>query len=447
MKQNYYLTALLFILTLNFVSGQNCPAPSIVLPSENTPYSISLLTMSAGSETQWEIIILPGGSPAPTASSTGTITASNPFTFTNLEQCTSYDFYVRAKCSESESSAWTPRLAVITAIPLVTPIPDLSVCDTDNDGFATFDLTAHSNLILTGLDTSFYAVSYYKASNIFGNEADLIPNPENYTNTTPHQTLISVKVYSNIGHCTYYGWLNVIALPTPEVTLSDATLCFNPDNQSSTPHTFDSQLSETEYDFEWFQGNDPISNATGSTFSTTTPGTYSVTVTNSTTGCQSTATATLAPPATLTAIATVNNQTVTITIDNPANFQYQMDNGPIQNSPVFQNVAVGNHTITIIPLQSVCPPFTITTTVTLRNSDFIFQKLRLYPNPVTNNLTISNAEAFTGITVSNLLGQIVFDRKVDSNLYEVDFSNLSKGIYLIRIKINDQSKTFKVVKE
>ncbi|MEO4004149.1 T9SS type A sorting domain-containing protein [Flavobacterium sp. CAU 1735] len=447
MKQNYYLTVLLFILTLNFVSGQNCPAPSIVLPSENTPYSVSLLTMSAGSETQWEIIILPGGSPAPTASSTGTITASNPFTFTNLEQCTSYDFYVRAKCSESESSNWTPRLDIITGIPLVTPIPDLLVCDTDNDGFATFDLTAHSDLILTGLDDSFYAVSYYKASNFLGDPAQLITNPESYTNTTPHQTLISVKVYSNVGRCYYYGWLNLIALPTPEVELHDAALCFNPDTQTSTPHTFDSQLSDAEYDFEWFLGNDPVSGATGSTFSTTTPGTYTVTVTNSTTGCQSTATATLSPPATLMATATANNQTVTVTIDNPGNFHYQIDNGSVQSSPIFENVAAGNHTITIIPLQSGCPPFSITTTVVLSDVDFIFQKLHLYPNPVTNSLTVSNPEAFTGITISNLLGQIVFDRNVNSNLYEVDFSNLSKGIYLVRVSANDQSKTFKVIKE
>ncbi len=83
----------------------------------------------------------------------------------------------------------------------------------------------------------------------------------------------------------------------------------------------------------------------------------------------------------------------------------------------------------------------------LGNDDFNFKKLAYYPNPVTNSLTISNPEAFTGITVSNLLGQIVFDRTVDSNLYDIDFSNLSKGIYLVRISINNQSKTFKVIKE
>ncbi|MPT34731.1 T9SS type A sorting domain-containing protein [Flavobacterium sp. WV_118_3] len=447
MKKNYSLTLLLFILINNFAAGQNCPAPSIVLPAASTSYSISLLSMSAGSETQWEIIILPNGSPAPTASSTGTITNSNPYTVTNLEQCTSYDFYVRAKCSESENSSWTPRLDVYTSIPLVLPIPDLSVCDTDNDGYATFDLTAHSNLILTGLDTSFYSVAYYKNSNVIGSEANLIPNPESYINTTPFQTSIIVKVYSTIERCVHYALLNVIALPTPEVELHDATLCFDPSTQSSVPHIFDSQLSDTDYDFEWSLGNNPIDGANGNTYSTTTPGVYSVTVTNSTTGCQSTATATLLPSSTLTATATTNNQTVTITVDNPGSFQYQLDNGPAQSSPIFQNVAVGNHTITIIPIQSACPPFSISTTVTLSDVDFTFEKLRFSPNPVTNSLTISNPEAFTGITISNLLGQIVFDRNVNTTLHEIDFSNLSKGIYLVRITVNNQNKTFKVIKE
>lgn len=447
MKKNYYFIAILFILISNCVSGQNCPAPSIVLPVASTSTSISLQSISTGSETQWEIIKLPHGSPVPTVSATGIITSSNPFTFTDLEQCTSYDFYVRAKCSASESSSWTPRLDVITTIPVALPIPDLSVCDTNNDGFATFNLTAHSSLILTGLDPSFYSVAYYRVSNIIGNDEDLITNPESYTNTTPFQSTIIVKVYSPVGRCAHFNWLTLIALPTPEVTLHDATLCFNPGTQTSTPHLFDTQLSDTEYDFVWLKGNDPINGATGSSYSTATPGMYSVTVTNRTNGCQSTATATLSPPATLTATATVNNQTVTVTIDNPDSFQYQMDNGPVQSSPVFQNVAAGNHTITIIPIQSACPPFSITTNVTLRNSDFTFQKLRLYPNPVTHSLTISNPETFTGITVSNLLGQIVFERNVNSNLYEIDFSTLSQGVYLVKIAIHGQNKTFKIVKE
>ncbi|MBN8565447.1 MAG: fibronectin type III domain-containing protein, partial [Flavobacteriales bacterium] len=58
--------------------------------------------------TQYEVIVLPAGSPAPTAASTGTVTTDNPFTINGLNSATLYDVYVRAICATPIPSNWTP---------------------------------------------------------------------------------------------------------------------------------------------------------------------------------------------------------------------------------------------------------------------------------------------------------------------------------------------------
>ncbi|MEI7508528.1 MAG: CUB domain-containing protein, partial [Flavobacterium sp.] len=65
----------------------------------------------------WDVIALPCGSVAPTATTTpGFTSVSNPFTYTGLNATTCYDFYVRAHCSSSSSSAWIGPKSATTAL-------------------------------------------------------------------------------------------------------------------------------------------------------------------------------------------------------------------------------------------------------------------------------------------------------------------------------------------
>lgn len=52
------------------------------------------------------------------------------------------------------------------------------------------------------------------------------------------------------------------------------------------------------------------------------------------------------------------NQIVTITATAAGNYLYQMDNGPFQTSPVFENVASGIHSITVIDANGCSTPIT-----------------------------------------------------------------------------------------
>ena len=60
-----------------------------------------------GTATQWEVIVVPSTAPAPTQSSVGTITSSNPLQVTGLNNNTIYNAYVRSICSATDSSYWS----------------------------------------------------------------------------------------------------------------------------------------------------------------------------------------------------------------------------------------------------------------------------------------------------------------------------------------------------
>jgi gliding motility-associated-like protein len=92
-----------------------CPKPKN-LASANISYSQANVSwVNGGTETQWEVLVLPQGSTAPTASSTGTIVNSpSPYLITGLNSVTCYDVYVRALCSSTDKSYWSLPLTICT---------------------------------------------------------------------------------------------------------------------------------------------------------------------------------------------------------------------------------------------------------------------------------------------------------------------------------------------
>ena len=127
--------SLTFVFTSNattqaagWVANVTCaPAPvcqkPIVLTTSAILYNSVTVgwTQTANPDTTvpnaWEVIALPCGSPAPSASATGAVSAgTNPFAVTGLSPLTCYDFYVRAVCSSTSSSSWTGPISATTPI-------------------------------------------------------------------------------------------------------------------------------------------------------------------------------------------------------------------------------------------------------------------------------------------------------------------------------------------
>lgn len=59
--------------------------------------------------------------------------------------------------------------------------------------------------------------------------------------------------------------------------------------------------------------------------------------------------------------------------------------------------------------------------------------MMIYPNPTQGNLTI-NAEAMNRITITNALGQVIYDQKVATDNKVINMSQYEAGIYMVRIE-------------
>lgn len=93
-----------------------CPTP-IALSVNSIGTTSATLNWQANSQAiAWEVVVLPSGSPAPSANTVGTPTSVNPFQITGLISNTCYVFYVRNVCSETDKSLWSGGFNFCTQI-------------------------------------------------------------------------------------------------------------------------------------------------------------------------------------------------------------------------------------------------------------------------------------------------------------------------------------------
>ena len=95
-----------------------CPKPTNLTATSVTTTSAILGWTGPANAASWEVLVVPAGSPVPTATSLG-ITTSNPYTATGLTPGTSYTFYVRPVCSPTDTGLWSNGFNFST-----TPIND-----------------------------------------------------------------------------------------------------------------------------------------------------------------------------------------------------------------------------------------------------------------------------------------------------------------------------------
>jgi hypothetical protein len=69
-----------------------------------------------------------------------------------------------------------------------------------------------------------------------------------------------------------------------------------------------------------------------------------------------------------------------------------------------------------------------------------------YPNPVSNNLTMTANENINNIAVFNMLGQEVLNSNPSALEANIDMSNLSTGTYFVKAQVGNNVGTFKIVK-
>ncbi|TGN29204.1 T9SS type A sorting domain-containing protein [Empedobacter tilapiae] len=71
----------------------------------------------------------------------------------------------------------------------------------------------------------------------------------------------------------------------------------------------------------------------------------------------------------------------------------------------------------------------------------------LFPNPASKELNIDSKENIKQVTVFNLTGQQLFSKKGNSKTSKIDVSNLKSGVYIVEVKTDKTSKTYKIIKK
>ena len=89
---------------------------------------------------------------------------------------------------------------------------------------------------------------------------------------------------------------------------------------------------------------------------------------------------------------------------------------------------------------------TVTLGTCLGIDQFVFNQIKLYPNPVTDMLSIISTVTISEVTLVDMLGRILFTTNVNDIESKINMSNLPVGTYLVNVSIDNALKTFKVIK-
>jgi len=83
----------------------------------------------------------------------------------------------------------------------------------------------------------------------------------------------------------------------------------------------------------------------------------------------------------------------------------------------------------------------------LSTSSFENAKVRMFPNPAKNSLTLSSQEGIENVSLFTVLGQKVLDKDSKGQNVTIDLSGLQKGVYVIQTTLNGKVATSKIIKE
>jgi len=254
--------------------------------------------------------------------------------------------YVRAEYNTTHCYVVYPFQLVVNPLPIANQPSDLIGCDNDFDSFLQFDLSMQNASILNGQNPNDFSVSYFNSEN------NAIENQEqlNYNYLAYNDETIYVRLENNITGCYDITQFSIIVNLLPVVIIEDQVICLN-----DLPLLVSAETNNALDTYLW------STNATSSEIEIFEIGSFSVTITNQH-GCENTITfnVTESESATIDVIETIdfsNPNNITVTVNGIGDYQYQLNNGNVQVSNVFENVPIGYNTITIID-QNGCSQIT-----------------------------------------------------------------------------------------
>lgn len=92
-------------------------------------------------------------------------------------------------------------------------------------------------------------------------------------------------------------------------------------------------------------------------------------------------------------------------------------------------------------------PFPVTVTVTLNVNELNPTNLKLYPNPSEDYVHLSYSDTIDKIIITNILGQEIYENKINLETTIIDILSYDRGTYFITIYIKDRTTTMKMLKK
>ena len=227
------------------------------------------------------------------------------------------------------SCTLTGSIIIESAPNLVISNDNFEVCDTNNDGLATFDLATIQTQIFIGLPAG-YTVG------LFDSTTSTTPLPSSYTNTDDFQQIIYARI-TNIANC--YGNIPIT------LNVNVFSQIFTDETIGICNNTPTSIGVSSGYSYSW--NTSPIQTSQNITVSNA--GTYTVTITNSD-GCTKTKTFTVVNSeiATITNIEVNDfneNLVATVSVTGNGSYEYSLDGINYQTSPTFNIPDSGEYVV------------------------------------------------------------------------------------------------------
>ena len=165
-----------------------CDAVNNVAISAITHNSANVSWTAPAGQTQWEVAVVAHGA----AVTSGTVTTSNPYTATGLDEHTQYDVYVRAVCNETHKSDWAVVVDFTT---------EYAPCE------------AVTNLVVTGQSTSGATVSWTPATGQTSWTVGVVPEGGNIGDAVYQTVNTPTYTFTGLAEGTIYNVMVVANCP------------------------------------------------------------------------------------------------------------------------------------------------------------------------------------------------------------------------------------------
>ena len=228
---------------------------------------------------------------------------------------------------------------IANPLPIANQPPDLEDCDDNFDGELKVDMSTQTALIIGSQNPSNFTVSYYENRT----DAESGNNPLELTPIVVYTKSVVAKIVNNTTRCANYTSFNLIVNPLPIVDIPKQLICLD-----NLPHYVSAETFNNGDTYLWSTGQ------TTNKISIDTTGTYSVTVTTPK-GCVTSSSfeANVSGAAMIEFTEVLNftdPNSITVMVKGVGDYQYKLDDNPLQTSNFFNYVTLGYHTITVVDL-------------------------------------------------------------------------------------------------